>query len=265
MLSKRLSRLMRPHFVSGFFALDEVQVAYMTQTPEEARVWDGAGLMSRRMLAKLALTDDLTPRRRARLQRELAHAGRVEFTVMTERGQDKGHALVVDDLRDEAGNPVDFLLPQDTKGEISLKGDKRFVGINFVHGKEQMRLDVQSLINLHPFFDTNQLYDWLADEGDLFAAGLSGDAAAAMRRLDAHTTLAEVESWPLREFLASGGDPRWFATHTKSLMNRHLQRLNHQTLEKLRLPIPGGRHYVMPVAVAQRRVLRWMSRVATST
>jgi hypothetical protein len=64
--------------------------------------------------------------------------------------------------------------------------------------------------------------------------------------------LAEVESWPLREYLASGGDPRWFAGHTKSLMNRHLDRLNYQTLEKLRLPIPGARHYVMPTAVAQR-------------
>ena len=62
-------------------------------------------------------------------------------------------------------------------------------------------------------------------EGDLFAAGLNGDVVAAMRRLETHTTLAEVESWPLREYLASGGDPRWFAGHTKSLMNRHLDRL----------------------------------------
>ena len=49
-LSKRLSRLMRPHFVSGFFDPDDVAVAYLEQTPEEAKVWDGAGLISRRML-----------------------------------------------------------------------------------------------------------------------------------------------------------------------------------------------------------------------
>lgn len=251
-LSKRLSRLMRPHFVSGFFASDQVRVAYMTQTRPEAKVWDGAGLISRQMLAKLALSEDLTPSRRARLERELAHAGRVEFTLMSEQGQDKGHAMVVDDLRDEAGNPVDFLLPQDTKGEIRLVGEQRFVGVNFVHGKEQMRLDVQSLINLHPFFDESQLQEWLDEEGQLFVAGLNGDVVAALRRLDWQTTAAEVESWPLREYLVSGGDPRWFAGHTRSLMNRHLQRLNHQTLEKLRLPIPGIRHYVMPAAVAQR-------------
>lgn len=251
-LSKRISRLMRPHFVSGFFSPDDVTIAYMEQDKDEAKVWDGAGLMSRRMLDKLALAEDLSPSRRARLQRELAHAGRVEFTVMTEAGQDKGHAIVVNDLRDENGRPVDFLLPKDTKGEIWLEGGRRFVGVNFVHGKEQMRLDVQSLINLHPFFDENQLHEWLGQEGDLFVAGLNGDVVAAMRRLEAHTTLAEVERWPLREYLASGGDPRWFAGHTKSLMNRHLDRLNYQTLEKLRLPIPGARHYVMPTAVAQR-------------
>ncbi|MEZ4641740.1 MAG: hypothetical protein R3E31_03185 [Chloroflexota bacterium] len=251
-LSKRISRLMRPHFVSGFFDRNQVRVAYMTQTNEEAKVWDGAGLISRQMLSKLALSADLTPARRARLGRELAHAGRVEFTLMSERGQDKGHAIVVDDLRDDDGRPLDFLLPQDTKGEIRLTGEQRFVGINFVHGKEQMRLDVQSLINLHPFFDESQLQEWLAEEGQLFVAGLNGDVVATLRRLDWQTRQAEVESWPLREYLVSGGDPRWFAGHTRSLMNRHLQRLNHQTLAKLRLPIPGSRHYVMPAAVARR-------------
>lgn len=249
-LSKRLSRLMRPYGVSGFFDKDAVHVAYLTQTPLEAKVWDGAGLISRQMLLKLAA--DLPPTRRARLTRELAHAGRVEFTVMSEKGQDKGHALVVDDLRDEAGHPVDFLLPPDTKGEVRLMGDHRFVGIQFVHGHEDMRLDIQSLINLHPFFTESQLQAWLDEEGQVFVAGLNGDAAAALRRLTPQTTADEVTSWPLREFLVRGGDPRWFATHTRSLMNRHLGRLQHQTLAKLRLAVPGGRHYVMPAAVARR-------------
>jgi hypothetical protein len=44
----------------------------------------------------------------------------------------------------------------------------------------------------------------------------------------------------------------WFRSHVKSLLNQHLKRLNHSTLEKMRLPIPGGRHYVMPAAVGQR-------------
>ena len=51
----------------------------------------------------------------------------------------------------------------------------------------------------------------------------------------------------------------WFRSHVKSLLNQHLKRLNHSTLAndaakpgRFRLPIPGGRHYVMPAAVGQR-------------
>jgi hypothetical protein len=194
-LSKRISRVMRPHFVSGFFDPGDVRVAYMDQTPEEAKVWDGAGLISRKMLRKLAtstssaqalsdaegmrLSEELSPAKRERLETELRHAKRVEFTVMTERGQDKGHAIVADDLRDENGRPVDFLLPQDTKKEVRLDngrtsvGGPTFVGLSFVHGHNDMRLDIQSLINLHPFFQEAQLLDWLKDEGEVYAG--SGD------------------------------------------------------------------------------------------
>jgi hypothetical protein len=43
--SKRLSRLLRPYFVSGFFDPGAVTVGYLEQTPAEAKVWDGAGLI----------------------------------------------------------------------------------------------------------------------------------------------------------------------------------------------------------------------------
>lgn len=252
-LSKRVSRVMRPHFVSGFFAPEAVQVAYLEQTPEEAKVWDGTGLISRRMLKKLLLSDDLTPAKRERLETELRHARRVEFTVMTERGQDKGHAIVADDLRDEEGNPVDFLLPRDTKKEVKLVNGQTFVGLSFVHGHNDMRLDIQSLINLYPFFHEEQLLGWLKDEGELFTQSVeTGKVGEVMARIDRHTTLDEIQSWPLREYLASGGQPMWFGSHVKSLLNQHLKRLNESTLGKMRLPIPGGRHYVLPVAVGKR-------------
>ena len=159
-LSKRISRLMRPHFVSGFFAPEDVRVAYMAQSPTEAKVWDGAGLISRRMLKKMMLSEELSPAKRERLETELRRAQRVEFTVMTPKGQDKGHAMVADDLRDENGCPVDFLLPQDTKKEVRLDNGRTFVGLSFVHGHNDMRLDIQSLINLHPFFQEDKLLDW---------------------------------------------------------------------------------------------------------
>ncbi len=252
-LSKRLSRLMRPHFVSGFFEPKDVTIAYMSQTSEEAKIWDGAGLISRQMLRKMMLTDDLPPAKKERLETEINRAQRVEFTIMTPKGQDKGHAIVAENLRDEEGKPVDFLLPEDTKKEIRLENGRTFVGLSFVHGHDDMRLDIQSLINLHPFFKEEQLLEWLKDEGDLFIQAVeTGQVAEVMRRIDRHTTLEEVQAWPLREYLASGGHPMWFRSHVKSLMNQHLERLNHSTLAKMRLPIPGGRYYVMPAAVGQR-------------
>ncbi|NLF67110.1 MAG: hypothetical protein GX579_21180, partial [Chloroflexi bacterium] len=256
-LSKRLSRLMRPHFVSGFFAPDEVRIAYMEQDEREAKIWDGAGLISRSMLERMMLSEELTPAKRECLLCEVKRAGRVEFTVMTPAGQDKGHAIVADDLRDDAGNPVEFLLPRDTKREVRLENGQTFVGLSFVHGRNQMRLDIQSLINLHPFFKEEQLLGWLRDEGELFVRSIEeGMVSDVMARIDgegriARMTLAELQNWPLREYLASGGHPLWFRSHVKSLMNQHLGRLNHSTLEKMRLPIPGGRHYVMPAAAGQ--------------
>jgi hypothetical protein len=51
----------------------------------------------------------------------------------------------------------------------------------------------------------------------------------------------------------------WFRSHVKSLLNQHLKRLNHSTLEKMRLPIPGGRHYVMPTAVGRRAGIKGLN------
>ncbi len=259
-LSKRLSRVMRPHFVSGFFEPKDVTIGYMSQASEEAMVWDGAGLISRQMLQKMMLTEDLSAAKREQLERELHHAQRVEFTIMTPKGQDKGHAIVADNLRDDAGNPVDFILPEDTKNEVRLENGRTFVGLSFVHGHNDMRLDIQSLINLHPFFQEDQLLGWLKEEGNLFVQSVeTGRVTEVMGRIDRHTTLEEVQAWPLREYLASGGHPMWFRSHVKSLMNQHLNRLNHSTLEKMRLPIPGGRHYIMPAAVGKRAGLKGLN------
>src|SRR5258708_271894 len=72
-----------------------------------------------------------------------------------------------------------------------------------------------------------------------------------MQRLDRPDSLSDLTQWPLGEYLASGGQPLWFAGVTRNLMNQHLSRLNHSTLAKLHVPIPGGRFYVMPIGVGQ--------------
>ncbi len=246
-LSKRLSRIMRPYTLGGYFPRDAVHIDYLDNLDRAGQqVWDGAGLISHRMLERLGIAGD-SEAHQAHWQAAVRRAGRVEFTLMTSRGQDKGHAIIADQLL------ADFILPRDTKPSVKLRGSEVFVGIQLVHGHPDMRLDIQSLINLYPFFSIEQLARWLADEGNLFLRAVaSGQVGEAMARVDRTTTIDQLRDWPLREYLVSGGDPRWFGYPVRSLMNQHLERLNHSTLGKLRIPIPGGRYYVMPVGVGQQ-------------
>ncbi len=266
-MGKRLSRVLRPHFVSGSFAPGEVRIAYLDDEDYARfsgvdpalgpKVWDGGGVVSRRLLARLAIPGDLPPARAARLRRELAHGERVEFTVMTARGQDKGHAMVADQIV-VGGQEVDFLLPRDTKRELTLEGEQTWVGgqtwvgFDFVHGQDHMRIDIQSAINLHPFFTHEQYARWLHDAGAVFVRAVeSGDVVAAMARIDRHETLDEVERYGTRLFFASGGHPLHFRHHTRSLMRQRLEQLNHGALHRHRIEVPGGRYYVMPCAIGR--------------
>ena len=204
------------------------------------------------------MAGDLPSAKRGSLVKALSQIKRVEFTILTQKGQDKGHAMVVDDLRDAKGKPLDFLLPEDTKAQVKLTTGQTFVGLNPVQGHNDMRLDVQSLINLTPFFDTQELLGYVKDEGELFLQGIEqGEIEQIVGRIrgldEAGTLSADIaDQWPLRALVASGGDPTRYRSHIKTLVNQHLQRLNSQALEKMRLPIPGGRHYVMPAGIAQR-------------
>ncbi|MHB8624592.1 MAG: hypothetical protein ACYDBJ_13325 [Aggregatilineales bacterium] len=245
-LSKRLSRIMRPYFASGSFPAESLNIQYIDQSETEKKVWDGAGLINQATLKRLVIPPETPPAKRAELLRELAECKRVEFTIMTDKGQDKGHAIVADEL------DADFVLPVDTKKEVKLVNGQTWVGVNFVHAHDEMRVDIQSLINLYPFFDETQYAQWLDDEGKLFTAAVeSGKVDAAMSRIDPFATMEDVEAWHLREYFASGGHAMWSASITRNLMNQHLKRLNETTLEKMRLPVPGGRYYVMPIGVGQ--------------
>ena len=138
-LSKRLSRVMRPYFASGSFDNSTVNIRYLDQDETQKKVWDGAGLISRAMVERLLIPDGTPPAKRAELLREIAQCKRIEFTVMSERGQDKGHAIVSDDL------DADFVLPMDTKKEVRLVNGQTWVGVNFVHAHDDMRIDTGRL------------------------------------------------------------------------------------------------------------------------
>lgn len=249
--AKRISRVLRPYDMATRFDAGDVRVGYMEQDETAKKVWDGAGLISRRMLERMQLSTGMAPAKRQRLVEELAHTHRVEFTILTAKGEDKGHAIVAERLHDAAGNEVDFLLPEDTKGEVLMRSGT-FVGIKGVHHRDEMRLDVQSLVNLHPFFDEEQLTHYMQQESELFLHAMeTGEVGAAMRRLGRGTTTAELDRDLRREFFASGGDVRWFAPIMSMFGNQHLKRLSSELEDKYRFPIPGGRYYVMPAAVGR--------------
>ncbi len=180
-LSKRLSRIMRPFRYWGFFADSDITIDYNPHL--DGRLWDGSGQVSRGFIQRLADTLPLDERHR----QELLSSGRFEVTTLHSGGQDKGHVLVVDDLA------VDFMFPTGSaKQELRLanpSGDsgqasRTFIGLHPVHSDDQMCLDIQSLINLYPFFQPEQLLVWAEMESALFLDGIrSGRLERLLNRL----------------------------------------------------------------------------------
>jgi hypothetical protein len=269
-LSKRLSRILRPYRYWQFYNENSLNIHYgakpvgvgqtngakvglLSLVKRKSReldpdLWDGCGLVSRAYIERLASELDLSDRHR----RELIQTQRFEVTCLHADGQDKGHVLVTDDLT------PDFLFPAGSaKTEIALTNGQIFVGLQPIHSRDEMRLDVQSLINLHPFFSPEQLLVWLQQESELFLERIqNGDIADLMGRiynLESAAELASLSNWHVGEYLASGGLPMWFAAICKAIAKQHLNRLRSQE-EKLRCPVPGARYYIFPSAVGQREV-----------
>jgi len=251
-LSKRLSRVMRPYRYWNFFAADEITIAYNDQL--DPAVWDGSGQVSRRFVQRMAANPNLGDRQR----RELLNGRRFEVTTLHAGGQDKGHVYVVDGL------DTDFIFPADSvKTELRLGetafGQSVFVGLNPVHSDDQMCLDIQSLINLYPFFQPEQLLAWAGMESGLFLNGIrDGKLEGVLNRLYDADCLADLESlseWHVGEYIASGGSLMWFAGMVKAVAKQHLNRLGSRA-DKFRAPIPGGRYYIFPAAVGNREVAK---------
>ena len=195
-----------------------------------------------------------------RHRRELLHGNRFEVTTLHAGGQDKGHVLVVDDLA------VDFMFSAGSaKQELALIDGRVFIGLNPVHSEDQMCLDIQSLVNLHPFFQPEHLLAWAQMESTLFLNGIkNGRLASILNRLydvdsvsdtaaGSVRALDSLADWHVGEYIASGGSLMWFAGMVKAVAKQHLNRLGSR-LNKLRCPVPGARYYLFPAAVGNRHV-----------
>jgi hypothetical protein len=252
-LSKRVSRIMRPYRYWAFFDQADVRIDYNELL--DGRLWDGCGLVSAAFVQRLADSLDLSNRHR----QELLRSGRLEVTTLHKGGQDKGHVLVVDDLA------VDFMFPaHSAKTELRLtpsadsgQADRVFVGLQPVHSSDAACLDIQSVINLHPFLKPEQLLHWMQLESALFLDSIrSGRVGRLLGRLTQAESAAEMDSfsqWHVGDYLLSGGQPLWFAGMVKGVAKQHLLRLGSRE-KKLRVPAPAGRYYIFPADVGQRQV-----------
>lgn len=228
----------------------KIKIQYMDQSPAEAKVWDGAGVVSREMLKRTLIRPEMTTAEKERVRREIQKMGRVEYTLLTPSGQDKGHAIVSDDLSTE------FLLPQDSKTEVQLVNGDIFVGFSPVKAKDQLLLDEQTMINHRQFLQPDMLISRLEEKGLVYEQGvLNGRISQLMQEIDPEESIDNLQRWPFREFMASGGNPLWSSSHTKTVYNQHLNKIaemGEHGLSKVKLPVPGGRYYVMPASVGQR-------------
>lgn len=266
-LSKRLSRLMRPYRFFRFYdcspdphtdrvLLGDAHLAeslVVNFSPQlDTASWDGCALITRGAVRQMGLSlSHLPEAERALHQHELETCKRWELTVMHPGGQEKGHAYVVE--RDEAWITVPAGA---TKSEVALD-NRLFVGLQPVHSRDDMRLDVQSLINLHPFFSNEQLLTWMQDESTLFLnrikTGQIDVILSKITGIHSAEALTRLRQWHMGEYLMSGGSLMWFPGAVKAMTNQFLKRLRHGETN-FRFPVAGGRYYIFPHQVGRQQV-----------
>ena len=175
-LSKRLKRVLSPERFCAFMLKESVSIQHDESLNRE--LWDGCGQVSVQFVEKFIRRLNLTQRD----ENELLKSNRFEITLMHEGGQEKGHVVVTDGLE------ADFRFPQESfKTQLRLEGDHVFVALNPIHKHDSMLLDIQSLINLHPFFSNAQLLAWHREWLQTFAVGIcEGKQTTAMLQRLAH-------------------------------------------------------------------------------
>ena len=193
----------------------------------------------------------VTARRRLRQLRRLlphkGHIGHVYITILSKRGQLKGHAIVRD--RKPGEEPFDILVPDDAwKGEIRMTDGRVFVAVTEAKSS-RLRLDIQTLA-MHGaggFFE-----EFAKDAVTAFVQGAvdkieSGKYREVLQNLAENAgpdAFEAMRQWPLLEFVASGGDPNWFGWTVKAAARAVLSEVR-AVADRLRVVVPGAsRHYL---------------------
>jgi hypothetical protein len=238
--SKRFSRVIRPYQIAALLPAKSVRVVYSNKW--DKKTWDGAGWISRKLLRRLNVyaSDPITQKR---IRHDIDNCTRVEGTHMGHLGQDKGHWRVTEHF------DYDLMLPCDSKAAVRMESDQVFIGINVIRAHQHMELDIQSHVNLHPFFSHDQIAQWLEESG-----------ACVLRDIEngkIENVLSRIETpakWALREFFQRGGQMNWFGSVIRKIGMQHVHKVSTRSVNNLRFPIPGGRYYVFTDEVVCREI-----------
>lgn len=239
---KRLSRIFRPSLAFGVFTPEEMPVIEMDVNPD---LWDGAGTIARAEVRKLT----------AHLPYEVRQAyertSRFEFTVVDNRGQFKGHLIV----RGRKGIRV----PEGSAKTQVCFTKGVFVDIRPVKAHDHLWTDVQTLINhYHVLFDNRTLLRWLQTESERQLATLEKgevDISGLLANIHDEREFEQLMSFPVFEFLASGGKLHQSPYMTRQWGKMYARKLESRALYGHRLPIPCGfRLYLTAAAVGGYRL-----------
>ncbi|MCB0026455.1 MAG: hypothetical protein KDE28_01025, partial [Anaerolineales bacterium] len=168
----------------------------------------------------------------------------VEFTVDSQLGQDKGHALVADQAT------IDIQMARDHKREVSYLGPGRRVDLSFISGRTEAKIDIISIANRQDFLPAGYLVELTADKLQARLAALeSGDLDEMRHHFGGRGPLHDVVSDPVSEMLASGINPLHYPA-----MGRRLYRQLADQLERdaraVRTAFHGARVYIKSQSLA---------------
>lgn len=240
---KRLNRALRPYTTYRFFDPEKVVVKWFPDN----KLWDGGGQISRKLLKNIPVFGH-TDRRNRVLRYELEHCDRFEFTMINEHGTYKGHVAVVD--TDE----FDLYIPNDPKKQIGLTNSQMFLGLNAVHGADEMWIDIQSLINLYPFFSTEYVLNELIKYINQFIQQIQdGNSSVTVHGLSP-LQIDQMREYPVMDYLVRGGHPMNSPFVVKSIIRTLTKQITNRSRENMRFPIYGGRYYIAPASMINTHI-----------
>lgn len=240
-VAKRAARVLRPFPIWALGNESDLNIVYDESLNE---LWDGAAVITNKGWRKLLAM--MNPEERKVARDYAKKTRRFEFTIMTNRGQEKGHAILRDD---EYNADAHIIVPADTKPDVKLAIEGQlFVGLVPFINKNEAKLDEQSMIHFDVFDKGWLLNNFKRDLNNAFESVQSGKFEFML------STLSEQSGWQLLEYVQSGMSLDWFGTMVKRAM-RHVREQYVSEAGNMKLSLPGAvRYYLTSASVAGVRV-----------